>query len=416
MKAETYKHYLLIVLMLIFALNSVDRVALALLLQDIKVDLHLSDTQLGLLSGIAFALFYSVMGIPIARWSDRGNRVAILAITTALWSAAMVSSALAATFAQLLLIRVAVAVGEAGCIPPAHSLIPDYFNRAERPRAVALFFSGGSLGIVIGYWAAGWLNEVHGWRMTFALVGLPGLALSAWVWLTLKEPRSDAPGQRIAPAAFGMNEVCVALWTNGTFRRLLVGFSVIAFFGNGILQWQAVFFIRSYGLTTGELGTWLAVISGLGGVAGAYIGGTWASRYASHNERLQLTVIAAVYYALAVVYAAIFVVPGKYFAFGFFALAVVGTNAAIGPLFATMQTVVPERMRAMSIAVIYFFANLIGLGLGPLVAGALSDALRPALGEESLRYALLALCPGYLWAGWYLWRASRVVMVDLVRV
>jgi MFS family permease len=155
------------------------------------------------------------------------------------------------------------------------------------------------------------------------------------------------------------------------------------------------------------------MLSGLGGVLGAYFGGAWASRYAADNERLQLAAIAVAYCVLAVVMASTFIVSNLYVAFGCFGLATFGASAAIGPLFATIQTMVPERMRAMSIALIYLFANLIGLGLGPLTAGALSDALRPIFGEESLRYALLALCPGYLWAGWYLWRARWTVMTEL---
>lgn len=414
MNPNDYRRYLLVVLLLIFALNSVDRVALGLALQDIKVDLRLTDTQLGLLSGIAFALFYSVMGIPIARWADRGNRIAIVAISTALFSAAMALSGLASSFVQLLLIRVVVAVGEAGCIPPANSLIPEYFTRRERPRAVAIYYLGGSLGIMAGYFAAGWLNQLYGWRTTFLWVAVPGLTLAVLAWLTLKEPRLEAPvTMRSQDPSLG--EVAHTLWAHRTFRRLLWCFSVIAFFGNGILQWQAAFFIRSYGLSTGELGTWFAMLSGLGGVLGAYFGGTWASRYAAGNERLQLAAIALTYCALAFVMASIFVIPNLYIAFGCFGLATFGASAALGPLFATIQTMVPERMRAMSIALIYLFANLIGLGLGPLAAGALSDTLRPWFGEESLRYALLALCPGYLWAGWYLWRARWTVMAELAQ-
>ena len=162
MRATVYRNYLLTVLLVILAFNYVDRVALGLLLQDIKVDLDLSDTQLGFLSGIAFALFYSVMGIPIARWADRGNRVMIITVTTALWSVAVALCGLAGSFLQLLLIRIGVAVGEAGCIPPAHSLIADYFTRAERPRAVARYMLGGPLSFVIGYFLAGWLNQLCG--------------------------------------------------------------------------------------------------------------------------------------------------------------------------------------------------------------------------------------------------------------
>lgn len=432
MQATVYKNYLLTVLLAILAFNFVDRVALGLLLQDIKVDLDLSDTQLGFLSGIAFALFYSVMGIPIARWADRGNRVTIITITTALWSAAVALCGVAGNFLQLLLIRIGVAVGEAGCIPPAHSLIADYFTRTERPRAVAIYMLGWPLSVVIGYFLAGWLNELYGWRVTFMLLGLPGLPLAALAWFTLREPRrgesgidaASMPGgislsQRDATALSAppsLNEVCVTLWVNTTFRHLLFSFAVVYFFGSGIAHWQPAFFIRSYGLQTGELGTWFAAIWGLGGLFGTWCGGEWASRHAAHNERLQLRVMAVVYVGFAVISPCIYLSPNLYLAFGLMGLTAVGGAMLSGPLFATIQTLVPPRMRAMSVAAIYLFANLIGLGLGPLAAGALSDALRPWAGEESLRYALLALCPGYFWCAWHLWRGSKTVARDLEAV
>jgi len=413
MRPTSYRNYLLAVLLLTLALNSVDRLALGLVLQNIKADLHLSDTQLGILSGIAFALFYSVMGVPIARWADRGNRVAIVSITTILWSAAMALCALAGNFAQLLLIRVGVAVGEAGCVPPAHSLIPDYFTRAERPRAVAIYTVGGTLGAVVGYFLAGWLNEFYGWRITFMLIGLPGLPLAALAWFSLKEPRRG-PHAPVTPAEQArLKVVALTLWDNPTFRRLLFCLCMIAFFGNGILQWQPVFFIRSYGLATGELGTWFAVIFGLGGIVGSYAGGALASRYAAQNERLQLMVIAVGYGALTMIEAGAFWSHNRLVAFGLTGIGAAAGAMITGPLFATIQTLVPERMRATSIALIYLFSNLIGMGLGPLLAGILSDVLRPVFAQESLRYSLLLLCPGYLWAARQLWLASRTVMADL---
>lgn len=420
MKDSVYKKYLLTVLLLTLAFNYADRLALGLLLQDIKVDLDLSDAQLGFLTGMAFAFFYSVMGIPIARWADRGNRITIITITTALWSAAVALCAFAGTFTHLLMIRIGVAVGEAGCIPPAHSLIADNFSRRERPRAVALYMLGAPLSAVVGYFLAGWLNEFFGWRATFAILGIPGLALAALVWFTLREPRRQKSTtvigiRRVAVQAEepSLTEVFVTLWANTTFRRLLICFSVMFFFGSGIMQWQPAFFIRSYGLQTGELGTWFSVVGGLGGLLGTYWGGELASRYAAHNERLQLKAMGIGFPLIGVISACTYLSPNHYLAFGLMGLSTVGIALASGPLFATIQTLVPERMRATSIALVYLFANLIGMGLGPLAAGALSDALRPLVGEESLRYALLALCPGYLCAGWYLLRASRTVTRDL---
>jgi MFS family permease len=161
------------------------------------------------------------------------------------------------------------------------------------------------------------------------------------------------------------------------------------------------------------LGTWFAVINGLGGILGTYWGGELASRYAAHNERLQLAAMAVLYVSFALISACVYLSPNQYLAFGLTGLATVGAAMTSGPLLATIQTLVPQRMRAMSIAVVYLFANFIGMGLGPLAAGTLSDVFRPWAGEESLRYALLALCPGYLWGGWHLWRGSRTVTGDI---
>jgi MFS family permease len=424
MQEAAYKNYLLAVLLVIMAFNTVDRLALGLVLQNIKADFLLSDTQLGLLSGIAFALFYSLMGLSIARWTDRGNRVTIITVTVVLWCAAVALCGLAQSFLQLMLIRIAVAVGEAGCIPTANSLIADYFTRAERPRAVARFMLGAPLSAVIGYFLAGWLNEFYGWRVTFMSLGVPGLGLAALAWFTLREPRcakpessavSTTPGRvAVAPSVpSNLKEVCLTLWANRTFRHLIFCFSVTSFFGQGISKWQPTFFVRSYGLTTGELGTWFAVIYGLGSMVGIYLGGEWASRRAANNERLQLKTMAIVYSSFGLISACVYLSPDSRLAFGLMGIAAVGGATINAPLFATIQTLVPERMRATSIALIYLFANLIGMGLGPLAAGALSDALRPWVGAESLRYALLALCPGYLWGGWHLWQASSTVTLDL---
>jgi MFS family permease len=418
--ASAYRNYLLTILMVILAFNYVDRLALAVVLQDIKVEFSVSDTQLGLLSGIAFALFYSLMGLPIARWADRGNRVIIITVTTLLWSVAVALCGVAGSFLQLLLIRVGVAVGEAGCIPPAHSLIADYFTREERPRAVARYMQGGPLSVVIGYCLAGWLVQLYGWRVTFILLGLPGLVLAALAWLTLREPRSaQLNAQSVTDTAASLQaqpslrEVCVTLWANRSFRHLLFCVSIVYFFTQGIGQWQPAFFMRSYGMGAGELGTWFTVIWGLGGVIGTYLGGEWACRYAARNERLQLKVMGIAYAVFGGISAGVYLSPNRYLALGLLGLASVGVNTTSGPLFATIQTLVPDRMRALSVALIYLFANLVGFGLGPLAAGALSDAFRSWVGDESLRYALLALCPGYLWGTWHLWQGSRTVTRDL---
>lgn len=427
--SAVYRRYVLVLLMIILTFNYVDRVALSMVLQPIKRDLHITDTELGFLSGLAFAFFYATMGIPIARWADRGNRVAIIAGTTGLWSLMVALSGRAASFAQLVLIRVGVGIGEAGCMPPANSLIPDYFPRAERPRAMGTYLLGGSLSLILGYFLAGWLNQLFGWRVMFMLIGLPGVVLGILSWATLDEPRlSKAKGAggegavsmdravtevRLTGSGPSMAEVVRTLWASRTFRHLLMEFSVAYFFGYGLLQWIPAFFIRSYGFATGALGTWLALTYGLTGLIGTYWGGVWASRYAGGNERLQFRVITGALVGLALIWSALFLTSNVHVDFALLGIGVLGGATMNGPVFAAIQALVPADMRATAIAVIYLFANLIGMGLGPLSAGALSDALHPYLGAQSLRYALVLMCPGYLWAAWHQWVASKTVEYDL---
>lgn len=406
------KNYLLTLLLIALAFNHLDRLAFGLVLQNIKVDLALSDTQLGIVTGIAFALFYATMGIPIARWADRGNRVAIISVTAALWSGAVVLCAAATTFLQLLVIRICAAVGEAGCQPPALSLIADRFSRAERPRAVARYLLGFPLALTFGYFVAGWLNEFWGWRMTFIVLGAPGLVLAVIAALTLQEPRAAAAARdlehgRESTGEPSLRQVFMGLWANLAFRHLVFCFSVWCFFGYGILQWQPAFFVRSHGMNTGELGTWLSAVYGVGGLIGTYVGGELASRYAADNEGLQLRVIAGLFAMFGVMIAGAYVASDRHVAFAILALSAIGGALMNGPLFAATQTLVPPRMRATAIAIMFFFANLIGMGLGPLAVGTLSDAMRPVLHDESLRYALLIFCPGYLWAAWHAWRCAH---------
>ncbi|HET9449104.1 MAG TPA: MFS transporter [Steroidobacteraceae bacterium] len=408
-------------LVLIHATNYVDRMALGLLLQEIKVDLVLSDTQLGLLTGLAFAVFYALMGVPIARWADRGDRVKIISLTASVWCGMVALCGAATSFVQLLLIRVGVGVGESGCVPPAHSLIADYFERSRRARAMAIYGLGGPLGMTIGYFVGGWLNELYGWRLTFVFLGLPGLALALVAWFALAEPRRNTSFEvgtvaRSSEVAPDLAATIATLWRNATFRNLMVAYTVSSFFGVGIQQWKPAFFVRTYGLETGEVGAWFALIYGSCGLAGAYLGGELASRFAARNERLQLSAIALCYSVFAVFSFATYLAPTPTLAFIAMGLGTLGLYGIAGPYFAVMQSLVPERMRATAIAVLYLAGNLVGMGLGPLGAGMISDALHATTGDMSLRWALVVLCPGYFWCAWHVWRASRTVTTELGEV
>jgi MFS family permease len=297
---------------------------------------------------------------------------------------------------------------------------------------------GGSLSVLFGFFGAGWLNQFYGWRITFMLIGLPGLAMAALAWFTLREPRREKQASQVSALSCSsleplsldasspeaatqwkpqlqpsVKEVCLTLWANKAFRHLLFANSVQSFLGYGIWQWVPAFFVRSHGLHTAEIGTWLAVIWGAGGSLGTYWGGELASRYASNNESLQLRVMAGLAASFAFICPFIFFTHNHFLAFAIMGFFTVVAAMIHGPLFATIQTLVPPQMRATSIALVFLFANLIGMGIGPFMTGVLSDALRPWVGNESLRYVLMAMSPCYLWIGWHLWRASQTVTRDV---
>lgn len=403
---------------MILAFTYVDRLALGLVLQQIKVQFSVSDTELGILTGIAFALFYSVMGIPIARWADKGDRRLIISITTLAWAFSVSLCGLVSNAIQLLLARILVAVGEAGSIPTSLSLISDHFDRAHRPRAVGIYMMGGPLSVLIGYFLAGWLDQLYGWKTMFEVLAAPGVILSGAAWYTLREPRKQRCAENTDSANTssgiqGMGHVFRSLCGNHTFRHLLMGISVTYFFGVGLGAWLPTFFIRSYGLSAGEVGTSLGLIFGVIGMAGTFFGGHLASRRAAKDERRQLIGMSLAYCLYGLVFSGVYITHNIYAALGLLGVGTLGSYATLGPLFATIQTLVPERMRATAMALVYLFANLIGMGLGPVAVGALSDTLRPMLGQDSLRYSLMVMSPGYLWAAWHLRQASSSVLPDL---
>lgn len=414
---------LLAVSVAILAFNYVDRQVLALVLENIKGDLHLSDSQLGFLSGLAFAAFYAAMGIPIARMADRGNRVVIISVTTAIWSVFVVMCGAVGSFLQLFLVRIGVAVGEAGCIPATQSLLSDFFPRAQRTRAFAIYSLGSPLSVILGGFLAGWINEYYGWRITFVVLGCPGIALALIASVALRDPRPSHRASAVTDlhdqsgaVRHSLGEAVRALSTNVTFRHLLIAHTILYFFIYGVVvQWQPTFFIRSHGFTTGELGTWqLLIWSGMGGL-GTYAGGAIVHRFMARDEGLQLRLMSLSVAVFGVLNVLIYLSPNRYAALCLMALAAPFYTGIFGPLFAVNQSVVTQGLRATAVALMLFFANLIGMGLGGLATGLLSDALAPLCGKESLRYTLLALSPGFFWCAFHFRRASRTVAMDIAR-
>jgi MFS family permease len=413
--SPAYLRYALGLLCVVYVVNFVDRQVLAILLQSIKEDLSLSDLQLGLLSGTAFGLFYATLGIPIARLADRFSRKGVIAICVTIWSAMTALCGTASGFATLLLYRVGVGVGEAGGSPPAHSLISDYFPPEKRATALGIFSLGVPLGILVGFLAGGWLDEALGWRTAFIVVGLPGVLVAALVALTLREPRrglsegleSEAGN---APTA---RQVIGFLWRLRSFRHLSMGSALYAFVGYSVTNWSPSFLARSHGMDGGEIGTALALIIGIGGGAGIYLGGVLADRW-SHSNPLGRVHVPALAQLLS-------------FPFGFVIYTTDNTSLALalftipaflglmyqGPAFAVTQSLATPKMRATASAVLLFVINIIGLAVGPAVTGALSDALTPRLGDDSLRYALLIVSLALAWSAFHFYRSGKTLVADL---
>lgn len=411
MTSRGYKHYMLFVLVISGVFANFERFIFSLALEPIKLELSLTDSQLGLMTGVAFFAFYAIAGIPIARWADRGNRVTITALAVSICGVMVSLCGVATNYLQLLAVRAGVAVGEAGVMPAGQSLISDYFNRSERPKALAVYLTFYSISMVIGYLLGGWLIEAFGWRKTFIIIGMPGLLVAIWVKLTLSEPRvkssSNAIGQQSTLSTLKV------LWRQKTFRQILILFCLGYFFNAGISQWLPTFLIRDYGMSMSEVGVWLALAFGLLGTLGVYLGGYICSRYAANNEKWQMRmlVVTTVLYGLASAIA--YLSHDKYISLVFISFGAILMMMNNGPIFAAIQSLVEDRMRSMAVAVTFLVGNLVGFGLGPLVLGVISDSLSNSLGKESLRYALLAFTPGTLLMAVYFWKVSNTIEEDI---
>ncbi len=399
----------------VFTLNLVDRGLLVLLLQPIKEDLRLTDTQLGFVTGIAFGIFYAVFGLPIGRWADKGNRVRVTALSIGLWGVTVMSSVLVMTYAQLVLARIAAAIGEAGCKPPTYSLVGDYFPKpVERTRAMGIYWLGSPIAGLVSLMAGGWLNAHFGWRVTFLLMGIPGLAMALLVIATIKEPRASDPDWKphevIQPP---MRAVVTTLWRQPTSRHLSIALILFYTLGYGMAPWYAAFLIRSHGMSTQELGLWLGLIFGLSGGAGIFLGGYVAGRWFADDERGQLRMNALSFASLMPLFLAFLLVPRPWQAIAALAVLQLLFSFFYAPTYALMQRLVPDGMRATALSVVMLFANLIGMGAGPQLVGLSSDLLMPMAGKDSLRYAMLMLSLVALWASYHFWRAGQSVAQDL---
>lgn len=416
-----YRYYVLALLFVTYVLNVIDRSpVLGVSLQFIKTEFDASDTQLGLLTGIAFALFYSTMGIPIAAWADRSSRRNVLALAVALWSGMTALCGAAVNFAMLFAARIGTAVGEAGGSPPSHSLISDYFPKTERGRAFAIFALGVPIGTAIGNYIAGQSVQAFGWRTTFMLVGLPGLLVGLIVRLTVIEPpRGYADGAAVTARAArarppGMFEALGILWQRRAFRHLSLAAALhsVAWYASG--AFNAAFLIRSHQMTAAEAGSWLTVFSAVGAL-GTFFGGYAADRLSARtaDKRWYLWVPGAATLGMVPFQFAAYLSNDLSLAFTSFSIMMFLAAVFFGPSFAMTQGLAPLRMRSVATSLLLFIQTLIGYGLGPLAAGRISDWLMPAYANESLRYALVIVGLVNIWAAAHYFWGTRTLREEL---
>lgn len=384
-----YRWLVLVILTVVYTFNFIDRQILVILQEPIKNELGLSDAQLGILTGFSFALIYVCAGIPIAWLADRSNRRNIVAASLALWSAMTALSGLVSNYSQLILARLGVGLGEAGGSPPAHSIISDYFPPAQRGTAISFYSAGIYLGVLFGFAGGGYIAETFGWRTAFFIVGIPGVLFAAVVLLLVREPRRGRWDTAKADRPVTIAETLSVLRRLRSFWWIALGCAMTSFVAYGNGNFFPSYLIRNHGFSVADVGFALGLVSGIAGAIGTFMGGFIADRLGHSDKRWYLWVPVA----------------GNVLALGPMSYALLGSDAGLillllfpanilnslylGPSIAMVQSLVVPGMRAMASAILFFILNMIGLGLGPVMVGVLSDAFASPFGADNLRYAMI---------------------------
>ena len=412
-----HRHYILFMVTLVFVVNYLDRQILSILLPLIKAEFKVSDSLLGLLTGPAFVVFYATLGVPLALMADRINRRNLIAGSLALFSLMTVVCYYTASFWQLLIARIGVGVGEAGTGPSINSIIADLYPPKQRASALAIYSAGLNVGLLFAFFGGGWIAQAYGWRMAFLVSGLPGLVLVLLFLFTVEEPqRGHSEGLVDPGAAPGLIATAKFLWTQRSFRFLSLGTSMSAFGGYAGIAFVPSFLFRSHHMTPAEIGLLLSVTTGIFGFIGTALSGIVADRVGKGGiGRSMLVPVFATFIGLP--FAPFFYLSSN-LTVVIVALSLPAFLGAsyLGPAYAATQGLVPLRMRATAAAILLFILNMIGLGLGPLWVGILSDLLRPALGDDSLRWALLSTIVTSLIGAYFYWQSSRTLRQDMERV
>lgn len=402
----------LVVLLLINVVNFIDRQLPFILMESIKKDLKLTDSEIGLLAGVTFALVFSFAALILAWIADRWSPRPMLAITLAVWSLFTAVSGLATNFATLLGARVAVSASEAGSMPSAHSLISSSFPLGRRAFALAIFSLGVPIGSMVGLVMGGWINDMWDWRTAFFIVGLPGLALALVAWLVLPETRPHGGASELS-AVKNDREGAFALLRLSSFRHMTAGSALYGCGSYAINVFAGSFLIRVHGFTTTQAGLAFGLAFGIGGLIGTFFGGVIADALARRDPRWRLLVPAIGQLLSLPTALGAWLVPNATLAVVLLALSYVFGLLYYAPTFAAAQQLAHERSRATATAVVSFFLTIVGSSFGPMVVGWFSDRLQPTYGHLSLRYALCLMGITILWSAWHFWRGSRVLGADL---
>jgi MFS family permease len=407
------RYYVLALLTIIYALNFLDRTIFNVLIEPIKKEFALSDTTMGLIAGFGFVLFYSLLGIPIARLADRISRRNIVAAALAFWSAMTFLCGIAQSIAALTLARIGVGIGESAGTPASQSLISDLFDKNDRPRALGIYAIGTYLGVFLGYFIGGWVNQHYGWRTAFFTAGLPGIALAGVLWLTVAEPRRSAPVDH--PLRDAWRPTLGFLISQKTFLIVLVGFSLTTYTNYATSAWIPPFLARVHHLSSVEIGTYAGTFKGLFGMAGTLAGGLVVARIGRRDDRWKLWAPAITSGLAGPVFAVCLLTPDFTTMVAALALTSFLVGFHLGPIFAIAQTVARPNMRALASAIILLTATCFGQGLGPLGVGIINDLLAGSSGAYAVRYSLLsASLTTMLGALFFLW-AAQTIRADIVR-
>ena len=411
-----YANYVLGALFTVNVFNFVDRQVLSIFIGPIKAEFGVSDTSMGFLVGFGFALFYTVAGIPIARWADRGTRRTIIAIGLALWSAMTVASGLARSFLQLALARIFVGVGEAAASPPSHSLLSDYFPLNRRATAIGIYSSGVYVGSAIAYLFGGLLRANFDWRTAFYTLGAPGLLFALIIRFTVREPRrgrTEASADSAETTTLG--ETLRFLLTCRSWIYMMLACLVLSITGFGVLMWSYEFYGRVHGMDPIDIGVWLALVVGGGGSLGVYLGGRLADRLGESDPAWYLRLPAIVNLA-SLPFAYVFLMSdssGRSLAFFF--VFYTGINVYVPAMHAMNQNLSRLRMRATTAAITQFVVNLSGAGFGPFLVGMLNDYFAPRYGDDAIRYSFAVIVASGAIGSVFLYLSSRSVAADLER-